>query len=159
MGDASSRPTWQKRSGRQVRTGWVADRGVRTTLQSDRSGAIAQLGERYVRIVEVGGSSPPGSISRLARFAAAPLCFPLAQGKLVVRALARSPSGAWLRLADDVVLDGPEGGSGPRRHGDLAVDVLDVMIRGLRGNDEAIGDLARRETPRRKGQHVNLATG
>ena len=42
----------------------AADPERRRRYNDARNGAIAQLGERYVRIVEVGGSSPPGSIFR-----------------------------------------------------------------------------------------------
>lgn len=49
------------------------------------------------------------------------------------------------RSIDDVVLYGPESRRRSVRHADLRVDVLDVMIGGLRGDVEPLGDLARRE--------------
>ena len=57
------------------------------------------------------------------------------------------------------MLHRPESGRGACRCADLAVDVLDVVIGGLGGDVEAIGDLLRRETPGRESQHVDLASG
>src|SRR5947209_2764449 len=62
------------------------------------------------------------------------------------------------RLANDGVLHGPKSGGGSCRHTDLVVNVLDVMIGGLRRDEEPIGDRLRRESPRREAQHVDLAT-
>ena len=45
------------------------------------------------------------------------------------------------RSLDDGVLHRPQRGGGPRRHADLAVDVLDVVIGGLGRDVEPIGDL------------------
>src|SRR3954454_10330406 len=61
------------------------------------------------------------------------------------------------RSRDDGVLHRPQRRRGPRRHTDLAVDVLDVVIGGLGGDVEPIGDLARRESLGRQSQHVDFA--
>ena len=61
--------------------------------------------------------------------------------------------------ADDGVLHGPESGGGSRRYAYLVVDVLDVVIGGLRRDEEPIGDCLRLEPPRREAQHANFATG
>jgi hypothetical protein len=80
--------------------------------------------------------------------------------------LARSPAhrGAPLcfRLrgasADDVVvLHRPESGGGSGRDADLRVDVLDVVVGGLGGDDESVGDLAGREATRGELEHVDLS--
>lgn len=42
-------------------------------------------------------------------------------------------------------------------HADLRVDVLDVMIGGLGGDEEPLGDLARREPLRDEAKYLDLA--
>jgi hypothetical protein len=49
-------------------------------------------------------------------------------------------------LLDDGVLHGPESGGGASRCADFVVDVLDVVIGSLRGDEELFGDLLRRES-------------
>lgn len=56
------------------------------------------------------------------------------------------------------VLHGPERGGRARRDANLVVDVLDVMIGGLGGDVEPIGNLLRRQPLGRQAQHVDLAT-
>jgi Aldo/keto reductase family len=59
--------------------------------------------------------------------------------------------------ADDVVvLDRPERGGGSGRDADLRVDVLDVVVGGLGGDDESVGDLAGREATRGELEHVDF---
>jgi hypothetical protein len=47
---------------------------------------------------------------------------------------------------DDGVLHGPKRGGRPCRHTDLVVDVLDVVIGGLPGDEQLVGDLLRGES-------------
>src|SRR6476469_6271468 len=61
-------------------------------------------------------------------------------------------------LADDSVLHRPKRGGSAGRDADLVVDVLDVVIGGLRRDEEPIGNRLRRQAPRRKAQHVDFAT-
>jgi len=63
------------------------------------------------------------------------------------------------RSAEDSVLHRPERGSGSSRYPALGVDVLNVMVGGLRRDEEPIGDLSRRESLRRQAQHLDLTTG
>jgi hypothetical protein len=42
---------------------------------------------------------------------------------------------------------------------DLVVDVLDVVIGGLRRDKEPVSDLLRCESPRCEAQHIDFATG
>jgi hypothetical protein len=58
---------------------------------------------------------------------------------------------------DDDVLHRPQGGSGSSRHAALGVDVLDVVVGRLRRDVQPIRDLSRRESPRDKAQHLDLA--
>ena len=57
------------------------------------------------------------------------------------------------------MLHGPQSGGGSCRDADLVVDVLDVVVGRFRRDVEPIRDLARRESPRRESQHIDLATG
>ena len=57
------------------------------------------------------------------------------------------------------MLHRPERGGGAGRDADLGVDVLDVVIGGLRRDVEPIGDLPRREPLRREPQHIDFAAG
>jgi ABC-type branched-subunit amino acid transport system substrate-binding protein len=60
---------------------------------------------------------------------------------------------------NDGVLHGPEGGGRARRDTDLIVDVLDVVIGGLRGDEELIADLLRGESARGQAQNIDFAAG
>ena len=93
-----------------------------------------------------------------------PVCWVRADFCHSVR-LARSPAhrGAPLCFrsrgasADDVVvLHRPESGGGSGRDADLRVDVLDVVVGRLGGDDEPVGDLAGREATRGELEHVDL---
>ena len=57
---------------------------------------------------------------------------------------------------DDGVLHRPQGRSGSGRYADLGVDVLDVMVGGLRRDEKPVGDLLRRQPLRREVQHLDL---
>ena len=46
-----------------------------------------------------------------------------------------------LQRSEEVVLHGKEGRCGPRGDGNLVVDVLGVLVDGLLGDDEELGDL------------------
>lgn len=63
------------------------------------------------------------------------------------------------RLLDDGVPHGLKSGGGSRRYANLIVDVLDVVIGGLRRDVELVGDLLRREPPRREGHDIDFASG
>jgi hypothetical protein len=60
-----------------------------------------------------------------------------------------APKGTMMRrvtrLLDDGVLHGAKSGGGSPRYSNLVVDVLDVVIGGLRRDAELVGDLLRRE--------------
>ena len=56
------------------------------------------------------------------------------------------------------VLRGPQCGRGSRRYAGFPVDVLYVMIGGLRRDIESIGDLSYREPAHREAENVGLPT-
>src|SRR5207248_8044834 len=62
-------------------------------------------------------------------------------------------------LGDQAVLDGEHAGADAVGRTGLRVDVLDVISCRLRRNDEARGDLLRREPTREQAQDVDLARG
>ena len=57
------------------------------------------------------------------------------------------------------MLHGPKRGGGSCRHTDLVVDVLDVVIGGLPGDEELVGDLLRRESSCGEAQDIDFAAG
>src|ERR1044072_3734105 len=73
--------------------------------------------------------------------------------------LARRTRAIRTRSADDALLYGPQRGGSSRRHADLVVDVLDVVIGGFGRDEQPIADLARGEPLGRELQHVDFATG
>src|SRR3954454_13006397 len=58
---------------------------------------------------------------------------------------------------DEPVLHRPPRRVGPVGRADLRVEVLDVPVRGLRGDEELLADLARRTPLRGQAQYVDLA--
>src|SRR6185295_301204 len=62
-------------------------------------------------------------------------------------------------LSAEAVLDREQGRAAARLHADLGVDVLGVVIDGLRRNAERAGDLLHRLAARDCAQHVDLAFG
>lgn len=57
------------------------------------------------------------------------------------------------------MLHGPQSGGGASRCADVVVDMLDVVIGGLRGDEEIVGDLLRRESSCGKAQDIDFAAG
>ena len=60
---------------------------------------------------------------------------------------------------EDAVLDSEKRGGTPGRDADLRVDVLHVVICGLRRNHESVGDLPGREPEGKQPEHSGLAGG
>src|ERR1035438_10827898 len=58
------------------------------------------------------------------------------------------------RLLNNRMLHSPESRGSPCRYVDLVVNVLNVVIRSFRRDVEPVGDLLRRQSPRRKPQHI-----
>lgn len=54
---------------------------------------------------------------------------------------------------------GEQAGPGPVGHSDLRIDVLHVVVDGLAGDDETLGDLPIRPAPREQAQHLDLPGG
>ena len=74
------------------------------------------------------------------------------------RRVARLSAGVGLRGADDhLTVEGPPGGRGTVGDAELDVDVLDVVVGGLRRDEQLLGDLARGRPVSDEPQHLCLA--